>query len=220
MPSPNLASALRDRATLRPRQKLDASSLRGCPSGDGSAVLVLPGILHGDGQTAALRDCLQMLGYTPLGWGLGLNHGPSVPTMDRLGARISQLAARHGRLRLVGFSMGGLFARWAAQSRSASIAQVITICSPFRDPLNGAWLPMRPFLPLWPGLDVRGLCFMIQQPPEQPWAALYSRQDGIVRWQNCMDSRHAERCFDIGVRHSVAMQETATFRQLALCLAA
>jgi pimeloyl-ACP methyl ester carboxylesterase len=180
---------------------------------------MLPGILHGDGQTAQFRTCLQMLGYTPLPWDLGLNAGPTPILMEKIGTRISTLAQSHGKLRLVGFSMGGLFARWLAQSRSLSVAQVITICAPFRDPMNSAWLPLGAFKPLWQGLDVSGLSFMMRQTPLQPWAALYSRKDGVVAWQSCYDPQAPAYCFDIGCRHRTAMHEEAVFRQVAACLA-
>jgi pimeloyl-ACP methyl ester carboxylesterase len=180
---------------------------------------VLPGILRGDAQTGQFRDCLQMLGYTPYGWELGTNLGPSPRTMIQLGNRISALGALHGSLRIIGFSMGGLFARWAAQSRSQTVSQVITICSPFRDPLDSAWLPLRPLLPLWRELDVGAMSFMVRQPPRQDWAALYSRRDGLTAWQSCMDPAFPERCFDVGTRHTIAMREEAVFRQTALCLA-
>jgi pimeloyl-ACP methyl ester carboxylesterase len=219
MPRPALSATLRDFAGLRPAQPLGPASVRGCPSGDGSPVLILPGILHGDGQTATFRDCLQMLGYMPLAWELGVNLGPTPILMERLGARVSTLAQRHGKLRLVGFSMGGLFARWIAQSRSLSVAQVITVCAPFRDPLNSAWLPLGAFTPLWQDLDVSGLSFMMRQAPLQPWAALYSRKDGVVAWQSCLDPQAPARCFDVGVRHRNAMREEAVFRQVAACLA-
>ena len=218
MPRPALVNTLRDYAAFRARKPLGPSSVRGCPGGDGSAVLVLPGLLRGDGQTAQFRQCLQMLGYVPLAWELGTNVGPAPNVLDRLGARISALAQRHGKLRVVGFSMGGLFARWAAQSRSQSIAQVITICTPFRDPMNSAWLPVRAALPFWPGLDVSGLSFMIRQTPSQPWAALYSRRDGLVAWRNCLDPAFPAQCFEIDCYHTICMREEAVFRQVAACL--
>lgn len=218
MPRPSLAAALLDYAAFRPKKPLRPSSVRGCPDGTG-AVLVLPGILRGDAQTARFRDCLQMLGYTPYGWELGINAGPTPVIMVKLGSRISAIAQRHGTLAVVGFSMGGLFARWAAHARSNTISQVVTICSPFRDPLDSAWLPLRPLLPLWRQLDVSAMSFMIRQPPSQPWAALYSRRDGLTAWQSCMDPAFPDRCFETGTRHTISMREEGVFRQTAACLA-
>jgi pimeloyl-ACP methyl ester carboxylesterase len=219
MPRPKLSVTLRDFVALRPAKALGPASVRGCPSGDGSPVLLLPGILHGDAQTERFRNCLQMLGYTPLPWGLGMNVGPTPILMEKIGTRISTLAQSYGKLRLVGFSMGGLFARWLGQSRSLSVSQVITICAPFRDPMNSAWLPLGGFKPLWQGLDVSGLSFMMRQTPIQPWAALYSRKDGVVAWQSCLDPQAPDRCFDVACRHRTAMREEAVFRQVAACLA-
>jgi pimeloyl-ACP methyl ester carboxylesterase len=219
MPRPKLTATFADYASFRPRRALGPASVRDCPAGDGSAVLVLPGILRGDGQTKRFRDCLQMLGYQPFGWGIGINGGPSQRTLIELGNRISTLAQAHGRVRLVGFSAGGLFARWAAHARSQAVSQVITICAPFRDPVGSAWLPLRPFLPLWPELDLSGLSFMIRQPPSQPWAALYSKRDGIVAWQSCMDPAFPDRCVELGTRHAITMREEASFQHTARFLA-
>jgi pimeloyl-ACP methyl ester carboxylesterase len=219
MPRPTLTATMADYASFRPRKTLGPSSVRDCPAGDGGAVLVLPGILRGDAQTARFRNCLQMLGYQPFGWELGVNAGPSQRTLIELGNRVSGLAQQHGRIRVVGFSMGGLFARWAAQSRSQSISHVVTICAPFRDPVGSAWLPLRPFLPLWPELDLSGLSFMIRQPPSQPWGALYSKRDGLLAWQSCMDPAFPNRCVDLGTRHTITMREDAAFRHTADFLA-
>jgi pimeloyl-ACP methyl ester carboxylesterase len=219
MPRPKFTATVADYSSLRPRKALGPASVRDCPGGDGGAVLVLPGILRGDGQTKPFRDCLQMLGYQAYGWELGVNAGPSQRTLIELGNRIFALSQRHGAIRLVGFSAGGLFARWAAHARSQSVSHVVTICAPFRDPVGSAWLPLRPFLPLWPALDLSGLSYMIHQPPTQPWAALYSKRDGIVAWQSCMDPAFPERCVDLGTRHAVTMREDAAFRQTARFLA-
>jgi pimeloyl-ACP methyl ester carboxylesterase len=219
MPRPPVSQTIRDYATFRAQTPLRPSSVRGCPPGDGSAVLVIPGILRGDGQTLRFRNGLQMLGYVPFGWELGINAGPTPRTMIDLSNRIGTLAQHHGKVRIVGFSMGGLFARWAAQARSQLVSQVVTICAPFRDPLDSAWLPLRALLPLWPDLDVRGMSFMIRQTPSQPWAAIYSRRDGVTAWQSCMDPRFPDRCFEVATRHTIAMREEAVFRQSAACLA-
>src|SRR5580698_10421490 len=143
-PRPGRWNTLRDYTALRPQQKLNPDSVRFCPPGDGSPVLVLPGNLRTDRQTARFRDGLTMLGYVPFGWELGTNWGPKTRLVEGVTSRLSALAKLHGPVRLVGFSMGGLFARFLAHARPPMVSQAITVCSPFRDPLDSAWLPLRP----------------------------------------------------------------------------
>ncbi len=74
---PAFGHTLMNFVALRPRRRIGHATVAGCPTGDGGPVLVFPGILRDDSQTAALRDGLQMLDYTPHGWGLGNNYGPT-----------------------------------------------------------------------------------------------------------------------------------------------
>jgi pimeloyl-ACP methyl ester carboxylesterase len=219
MSRPSLIATATDFASLRARTPLRPKSVRGCPDGDRGPVLVLPGTLGTDRGTRQFRDCLQMLGYTPLPWQLGVNLGPTPRRLEQVAARISFLARDHGPLRLVGFGMGGLFARWAAQSRSQAVVRVVTINTPFREPLDTAWANIRPLLRSFSGLDMRSIAFMVRQKPEQPWAALYSRRDGVVSWSSCFDPSEPARCFEIDARHMTCMRDQEVFRRVARCLA-
>jgi pimeloyl-ACP methyl ester carboxylesterase len=215
MSRPSLFAAVADFTTLRARSPLRASSVRGCPPGDGAAVLVLPGLFGTDRQTRRFRNGLQRLGYAPLPWSLGLNLGPTPRLLEHVAARVSGLARDHGPLQLVGFGMGGIFARWAAQSRTGAVAGVVTVNTPFRAPVETAWRPLRPFLAPQAGLDTCGLAFMVRQPPEQPWAALYSRRDGVVGWTSCMDPAYPDRCTETRARHASCMRDEEVFRAVA-----
>jgi pimeloyl-ACP methyl ester carboxylesterase len=204
---PPIGRTLLDFVSVGPRQRITHESIRGCPRGDGGPVLVLPGILRDDRQTASFRDGLHMLDYTPFGWELGPNYGPTRDLMDGAKTRLARLARDHGPVRLVGFSMGGLFARWLAHARPHMVRQVITVCSPFRDPLNSAWFPVGPLLPLFRHVDMEALAFMVQQTPPVPWGAVYSAIDGVVTTDSCWDPDAPERCVEVRVRHRLAQRE-------------
>ena len=75
---------------------LAASWLSFAPRGDGHGVLVLPGLLASDSSTAVLRRFLRMLGYQVRGWDLGRNLGPTDEVVDRLPARLDELARLTG----------------------------------------------------------------------------------------------------------------------------
>src|SRR5262249_24047044 len=108
--------------------------LRRAPSGDGHPVLVLPGFMAGDFSTRTLRRFLRDKGYMAHGWKLGRNRGPSAALMAAMVARVQQLHARRGRrVSLVGWSLGGIYARDLAGAMPELVRQVITLASPFRD---------------------------------------------------------------------------------------
>src|SRR5215467_14367832 len=108
--------------------------LRRAPRGDGHPVLVLPGFMASDFSTRTLRRFLRDLGYAVHGWKLGRNVGPSPETVGRLVARLQELRTRHGRrISLIGWSLGGIYARELARRFAPDIRQVITLASPFRD---------------------------------------------------------------------------------------
>ena len=218
MSHPSLIATAAELTTWRARPPLRPSSVRGCPDGDGGAVLVLPGLLGSDRQTRLFRSCLQMLGYTPLGWEMGVNLGPSPGVLELLADRVSKLAATHGRLRLVGFGMGGMLARWAAQARSATVREVITVNTPFRESVHTAFRNVSPMVRSLRGLDLNGLSVLVRQPPVCAWAALYSKQDGIVSWNCCMEPAASHLCFEVTAKHMSCMRNENVFRQVADCL--
>ena len=107
-----------------------ASSL---PRGDGQPVLVLPGLLADDVSTAALRRTLRRLGYDAPAWGLGRNIGPTASCVTGIRDLLNHLADKHGRaVSVIGWSLGGIFARDLARRSPESVRQVITLASPFR----------------------------------------------------------------------------------------
>ena len=218
MTHPSLIATAAEFATWRARPPLRPTSVRGCPRGHGEPVLVLPGLLGTDRQTRRFRNGLQMLDYLPLTWELGVNLGPTPRLLEALAARVSKLAAAHGRLRLVGFGMGGTLARWAAQARTAAVCEVITVNTPFREPVDTAFCRVSPLLRSFVGLDVRGLSFMVRQPPSCTWRAIYSKQDGVVAWHCCWDPAFANLCFEVPSKHLSCMRNEAVFHQVANCL--
>jgi alpha/beta superfamily hydrolase len=111
-----------------------------------------------DRSTLGLRALVSRWGYASYGWGLGRNVGRA----DGLRQRLDEISERHDRpVSLIGQSLGGVFARELARRQPASVRQVITLASPFRA-VNPA-------------------------PPPVPTTAIYSRSDGVVAWEACID---------------------------------
>jgi hypothetical protein len=174
-------------------------------AGPRGAVLVIPTLLRGDRQTRGLRAELLRNGYIAYGWELGPNLGPTRKLMAGAEARFRALSDAHGPISLIGLSMGGLFCRWLAFRHPDRVRQVITVCSPFRSALDSFWLPLRPLLKIWPMPGLAVLAAALERKLPVPGSYLYTRRDGIVAWESCIDARHPEDCFAIdGVHVTIA----------------
>jgi pimeloyl-ACP methyl ester carboxylesterase len=171
-------------------------------------VLIFPGLLAGDSSTVPLRAFLRWLGYAARGWDLGRNHGPSEAVLAGLPRALLDHAERTGRpVSLVGWSLGGIYAREMARRHPRQVCQVITLGSPFAmiDPrqshahrlyrrLSFLHAPGRKL----PSREQR------TRPINVPSTSVYSRLDGIVAWQACLDPETAlhqnveVRCSHVG----------------------
>jgi pimeloyl-ACP methyl ester carboxylesterase len=149
--------------------------------GDGLPVMVIPGFLSSDISTAGLRRRLTASGFVSHGWAQGLNMGASEARLDRLAADVSAIARAAGRpVALVGWSLGGLYARETAKRVPDAVARVVTLGSPFSgDPRgNRVWR-----LYEWVnGHAVDRLPIEVDLAVKPPvhTTALWSRGDGIV----------------------------------------
>lgn len=177
------------------------------PRGDGHGVLVLPGLLASDSSTALLRRFLRLLGYQVRGWALGRNDGPTAEVVDKLPGKLSALVKKTGRpVSLIGWSLGGIYARELARREPWQVRQVITLGSPFaltdaRQSRAELAFRRRARLHATEGVPDRE---QLSQPISVPSTAVYSRRDGIVAWQACIEPEtelHANvevRCAHLG----------------------
>ncbi len=160
------------------------------PRGDGQPVLVLPGLATSDRATVALRSFLKSLGYPTYGWEMGPNFGPRPGVETGLMLRLEQLAEEHGRkVSIVGWSLGGLYARQMAKMRPDLVRQVVTLGSPFQGHprATNAWRVYE-FTSGRSSDDTDShLGGEIASPPPVPTTAIYSKTDGICAWQNCIE---------------------------------
>jgi hypothetical protein len=163
--------------------------LKSAPRGDGHPVLVLPGLLAGDFSTAPLRRFLRDLCYDARGWKLGLNVGPSEGLGEKMRERLERLADRHGRsVSLVGWSLGGIFARELSRQHPDMVRNVITLATPFRDVSATHAARIVPLLSNVGSLhDAHDLREALRRPLPVPTTSIYSRSDGIVHWQSCLE---------------------------------
>jgi pimeloyl-ACP methyl ester carboxylesterase len=165
------------------------SALPALPRGDGHPVLVLPGLLAGDSSTGALRAVLRRLGYSVHGWGLGRNIGPTTESVEGLRNCVNDLTQRYGGpVSLIGWSLGGIFAREQAREMPGSVRQVITLASPFRLARPDQTRVHRAF-ERYSHLHVRRPALPLERddgPLPVPATSVYSHLDGIVAWETCL----------------------------------
>jgi pimeloyl-ACP methyl ester carboxylesterase len=106
--------------------------LRKLPRGDGHPVLVFPGLGANDFTTVALRSFLDSLGYVTHPWGQGFNFGPRRGVLQRCNAEVRALFERHAQpVSLIGWSLGGIYARELAKELPDHARCVITLGTPF-----------------------------------------------------------------------------------------
>lgn len=180
--------------------------LRLAPKGEGQPVLILPGLLAGDASTIALRRVLRRLGYRPYKWHLGRNVGPTAAVRAELPAAIQRIARRNrSTVSVVGWSLGGIYARDLAHRHPECVRQVITLASPYRLQRASQSRADNAFtryshLHLQEG-DRTQVTGMSPRPLSVPSTSIYSRLDGIVAWQHCLEPE-GEQAENIRVRSS------------------
>jgi pimeloyl-ACP methyl ester carboxylesterase len=188
-------------ARLGPRRRLVATA----PRGDGHPVLVLPGLLAGDFSTVPLRRFLRAICYDARGWGLGVNVGPTDTLRRRLDDRLLAMRGAQGqRVSLVGWSLGGIYARELARAHPDAVRGVITLATPFRDisATHAARL-----VPIRPGgrslRDAHDLRAYLRTPVPVPTTSIFSKTDGIVHWQSCLETEGPQReNVEVGSSHT------------------
>lgn len=177
--------------------------LRSLPRGDGRPVLVLPGLAAGDASTFAMRAFLADRGYTAHGWSLGRNMGyrPGLRELKR--KRLHDIFERHGgrKVSLIGWSLGGIYARQLAKQAPEMVRDVISLGSPFKGHprSSNAWRLYEALA--GHDVDEAAAAEDIHAAPPVPFTSIFSRTDGVVAWECCIEEegRYAE---NIGIEGS------------------
>lgn len=206
------------------------------PHGDGASVLLIPGYLAGDGSFTVMARWLRRIGYRPRRAGIVLNADCATATLDRLEARLSELAAEGGRVAVIGQSRGGTLARLLAMRRPDLVAAIVTLGSPAVDELAVHPL-VRLNLKLVASLGRLGVprllsascldgdcCAATRElsagtfPREVAWTSIYSRSDGVVDWRACLAPE--ARLVEVDASHLGMGVNAASYRAIATALAA
>jgi len=179
---------------------------RRAPTGDGHPVIIFPGLGTNGTWSTPLKSYCRELGYTAKDWGRGLNRGPEgdISTwLDGLATDVEKLIGNSKqRTTLIGWSLGGIYAREMAKRLPRRVRQVITIGAPFAgdcEQTNAGWLYR-----LLNGRRLKidpKLADTLRRAPSVPMTSIYSRTDGVVAWQACLENA-GERVENIEVNSS------------------
>ena len=173
--------------------------------GDGHPVLVLPGFLASDTSTSYLRKYLDDLGYVSYGWNLGRNSGKE-DALYELEKILCEIYEKHEKkVSIIGWSLGGVYARQLSKLQTSMVRQVITLASPFRgisEANNVAWI----YNLITGGKRVADvdpkLLIDLPKPTPVPTTSIYSKQDGVVPWEYCIEMEEDSIHQNIEVRGS------------------
>lgn len=172
-------------------------------------VMLLPGFGTHPARLKRMATHLEAAGHTVKRWGLGFNLGPTPENFDALSRRVRQLHRRHGeQLVLVGWSLGGIFAREIAKLHPEAVAKVITMGSPFsgNPKANNVWRIYH--LITGHSVEHPPLVDDMAAKPPVPTVALWSACDGIVSPRSSCgrpgerDRAIALRCGHLGFAYS------------------
>ena len=154
------------------------------PRGDKHSVVVFPGLSASDGSTMPLRRYLDSLGYQTSGWEQGFNFGPRAGVLEAARAQLMRAFADSGRkVSLVGWSLGGVYARELAKELPHMVRSVITLGTPFGGShrSTNAWRIYE--LASGRKVALESANYDLPAAPPVPTTSIYSRSDGIVAWQ-------------------------------------
>lgn len=172
--------------------------------GDGHAVVIFPGLGANGSSVATMREHCRALGYQAFDWGQGFNTGPEGDLdtwLEALQCKVNDLLAGHDKpATLIGWSLGGIYARELGKLMAPRLRQVITIGTPFNadaDHTHVGWL-FRLLSGHSSTMDP-ALRQRLRTPPPVPTTSIYSRSDGVVAWQTCRHDRPSSRVQDIEV---------------------
>ena len=166
--------------------------------GQGQPVIVFPVLGGGPDSTAPLRKLLDDAGFVSYDWGMGVDTGPRDRNLNRwlreLEEKVIDVAeAEESSVTLLGWSLGGIYARELAKRTNPLVRQVITLGTPFNtaaDPRQRC--PLFKVLEGGYGSMAVNIRHRLRQCPPVPCTSIYSKSDGLVPWELCVETETAQ----------------------------
>jgi alpha/beta superfamily hydrolase len=162
--------------------------LLAAPRGDGHTVVDIPGWKAPEVSGAPLRAYLRFLGYDATSWGFGTNTGDPRRDAQRLSRRVRELADQSGSaVSLVGWSLGGVIAREVARRHPDVVRRVITYGTPVVGGPRFTAVARAYDATTSVAAEAVAERLDAESPIQVPLTVVYTRRDGIVAWQACID---------------------------------
>jgi len=196
--------------------RMRLSSQAALPRGEGRCIVLFPGLAADKRSIRPFKSFFEGLDYAVHDWGRGLNTGPDGEPnawLDDLAMHVQSLTSKNAdKISLVGWSLGGIYARELGKRLPDRVRQVITLGTPFAGDvqhINVAWA-YRLLNGRRPYLDA-AMRAQLRRAPPMPTTSIYSRSDGIVAWRACLqegDAAHTENIEVAGSHCGLAWNST------------
>jgi pimeloyl-ACP methyl ester carboxylesterase len=166
--------------------------------------ILLPGFGAGPRAMRIMESFLRRRGHRVRDWGLGVNTGDARKLREKLKPVVKESIATHGEpVVLVGWSLGGYIAREYAREHPGEVRKVVTLGSPV---IGGPRYTATAERYRSQGHDLleieRTVAQRYETPLRVPVAAIYSKRDGVVAWQACIDRWSPKvRHIEVGETH-------------------
>lgn len=176
------------RAAREPlRLVLAYKALSRSPKGT-AGVMVIPGYSTNDAAMTPLRTFLTGRGHRVWGWGLRTNRGDVAGMLDAVVDQVAMRVMANGGepIALVGWSLGGVFAREVARDRPDLVSQIITMATPIyggpRYTVSARNYSHEAITEIEATIAERNTRLI-----EHEITAFYSKLDGALDWRTCID---------------------------------
>lgn len=162
-------------------------------------VMLIPGFMAGDMTLAPLANFCRWLGHRAVYAGILSNSECPRETMRKLNARLALAYEKFDQpIVIVGQSLGGVYAREIAREQPELVERVISLGSPIRMPRRHANLAVEAVAKSVARIRGKaegclseacqcGLMLSDESPAGVPTTHIYSRTDGVVHWESCVD---------------------------------
>ena len=151
------------------------------PADDPKVIILLPGFATAPWRMKFMAQQLERAGHTVKRWGLGYNYGPTPENIVKLAERVQSVNARYGqKVVLVGWSLGGIFAREVAKMHPECVAKVVTMGTPFsHSPYsNNLWRVYQ--ITVGHSVETPPVEVTMHEKPPVETVAFWSPRDGVI----------------------------------------
>lgn len=161
------------------------------PKGDGHPVVFFPGFVASDASTKPMRKLFSDLGYPTYGWGLGRNLVYNAQREAKMQALLKRVYKKHGeKVSIIGWSLGGLFAREVAKAHPEYVRCVISLGSPISgDPDHSNAGRLFKYFNGEPDEAMLERMKAMNVAPPVPTTSIYTKADGIVAWKGSVQRK-------------------------------